>query len=99
MGILNIPRGHDPLKQSMIRSPLAGKRLFWFLFMLTCNQELCFRFILTPVLEITSDDHEEVFLFSIKNKIAYGEIQAEAKWISMVKDREGKVLRSTEYMG
>ena len=23
MGILNIPRGHDPLKQSMIRSPLS----------------------------------------------------------------------------
>ena len=67
--------------------------------MLTCKQELCFRFILTPVLEITSDAHVEVFLFSIKNKIAYGEIQADAKWISMVKDREGKVLRSPEYMG
>ena len=48
---------------------------------------------------VTSADHVEVFLFSSKSEIAYGDIQAEAKWISMVKDPEGKVLRSTEYMG
>ena len=67
--------------------------------MLTCKQEVCFRFILTPVLEITSDAHVEVFLFSSKSEIAYGEIQADAKWISIVKDREGKLLRSTKYRG
>ena len=67
--------------------------------MFTCKQKLCFRFILTPVLEITSDDHVEVFLFSSKNEIAYGEIQADAKWISKVKDPEGEVLRSTKYRG
>ena len=48
---------------------------------------------------VTSADHVEVFLFSSKSEIAYREIQADAKWMSIVKDREGKLLRSTKYRG
>jgi hypothetical protein len=47
--------------------------------------------------EITSKNHTETFLFSNKNKIVYGNIQSESKWISIVKDSEGKIVKKTNY--
>ncbi len=42
--------------------------------------------------EITSKNNTEIFLFSRKNEITYGDIQS--KWISIVKDSEGDVLKT-----
>ncbi len=47
--------------------------------------------------EITSKSNTEIFLFSSKNKIAYDDIQSDSKWISVVKDKRGKVVKSTNY--
>lgn len=47
--------------------------------------------------EITTDTTVETFLFSEKNKIKYEQISANAKWISIVKDKTGKTLKSTQY--
>ena len=47
--------------------------------------------------EITSKNYTETFLFSNENKIVYGNIQSESKWISIVKDSEGKIVKKTNY--
>ncbi|MDO6488990.1 DUF4962 domain-containing protein [Colwellia sp. 6_MG-2023] len=49
--------------------------------------------------EITSKDHIETFIFSNENKIAYQDIQAESKWVSVLKDKAGKVIKATSYDG
>lgn len=49
--------------------------------------------------EITSKDHIETFIFSNENKIAYQDIQAESKWISILKDKVGNVIKTTNYDG
>jgi len=49
--------------------------------------------------EITSKDHIETFIFSNENKIAYQDIQAESKWVSVLKDKAGKVIKTTSYDG
>ena len=48
-------------------------------------------------IEIISKNNSEVFLFSCENKIAYGDIQSQSKWISIVKDKEGKLVKTTNY--
>ena len=49
--------------------------------------------------EITSKNHIETFLFSNQNKIVYADIQAHCKWISIVKDRLGNTVKTTQYKG
>ena len=49
--------------------------------------------------EITSKNNTEIFLFSNENEIAFGEINLQSKWISIVKDREGKIVKKTSYEG
>ena len=48
-------------------------------------------------IEITSQTDVETFLFSRENHIAFGDIKAEVKWISVVKDLSGEVLKSIDY--
>ena len=47
--------------------------------------------------EITSKETIEVFLFSNKNKINYEDIQSSSKWVSIVMDKKGKVIKTTSY--
>jgi hypothetical protein len=47
--------------------------------------------------EITSTTAVETFLFSKENKISHGDIQSQLKWISIVKDRKGRVVKKTGY--
>ena len=47
--------------------------------------------------EITSKNTIETFLFSDTNKIVYNDIQSESKWISVVKDYKGEILKTTSY--
>ena len=47
--------------------------------------------------EITSDKHIETFLFSDINNIAYGDVQVKAKWISILKDKAGNIVKTTRY--
>ena len=49
--------------------------------------------------EITSKNYKEIFLFSNKNKIAYGDIQSTSKWVSVVKNKNEKLVKSTNYDG
>lgn len=49
--------------------------------------------------EITSKDHIETFIFSNENKLAYKDIQSESKWISILKDKAGNVIKTTRYDG
>ena len=49
--------------------------------------------------EITAQDTVETFLFSAQGKIDYQDIQREAKWVSIVKNKSGKIVQSTEYKG
>ena len=49
--------------------------------------------------EITSKDHIETFIFSNENKVAYQDIQSESKWISILKDKAGNVIKTTRYDG
>lgn len=49
--------------------------------------------------EISSKNNTEIFLFSNENKIAYGDIQSHSKWISVVKDTKGKIVKTTNYNG
>ena len=48
--------------------------------------------------EITSKNNIEIFLFSNENKIAYEDIDSQSKWISIVKDRTGKIIKTTNYI-
>jgi len=47
--------------------------------------------------QVKSKNHIEVFLFSSSDKIIYGDIQSEAKWISRITDRAGNLIKSTSY--
>ena len=47
--------------------------------------------------EITSKDKKEIFLFSNENKIVYEDIQSQSKWISVIKDNIGKIVKTTSY--
>ncbi|MGO3385373.1 MAG: DUF4962 domain-containing protein [Acinetobacter guillouiae] len=49
--------------------------------------------------EITSQNHIETFIFSSENKIAYKDIQSESKWVSILKDKAGNTIKSTQYDG
>lgn len=49
--------------------------------------------------EVTSNDHIETFIFSNENKIAYKDIQSKSKWVSILKDKAGNVVKTTHYDG
>lgn len=49
--------------------------------------------------EITSQNHIETFIFSSENKIAYKDIKSESKWVSILKDKAGNIIKSTQYDG
>ena len=49
--------------------------------------------------EITSKETVEIFLFSNENKISYGEIQSSSKWVSIVRNKSGDVIKTTSYKG
>ena len=36
-------------------------------------------------------------IFSNKNKIAFGDIQSTSKWVSVVKNNEGEIIKTTKY--
>jgi len=48
---------------------------------------------------IKNSKQTEIFLFSAANKINYKDIQSNAKWISVVKDKAGAVLKTVSYAG
>ena len=47
--------------------------------------------------EISSKEAVETFLFSSTNQIDYDDIKSQSKWVSIVKDKSGKVIKTTEY--
>ena len=47
--------------------------------------------------EIISKNNIEIFLFSSQNKIDYGDIQSQSKWLSILKNKEGEVVKKTNY--
>ena len=47
--------------------------------------------------EISSKNNRETFLFSSENKIVYGDIETQAKWISIVKNSKGEIVKKTSY--
>ena len=47
--------------------------------------------------EITSKNYTETFLFSNENDIRYGDIQGQSKWISIVKDGNGAIIKTISY--
>ena len=49
--------------------------------------------------EVTSKEHVETFLFSEVNNIVLGDIQSKSKWISLLKDKAGNVVKTTHYDG
>ena len=48
--------------------------------------------------EIISKNNTEIFLFSSENKIVYGDIQSPSKWLSIVKDGEGRIVKTRNYV-
>jgi hypothetical protein len=49
--------------------------------------------------EITSKSHVETFLFSSENNINYGDITSKTKWVSVLKDKAGNLVKTTHYDG
>ena len=49
--------------------------------------------------EISSKEAVETFLFSSTSQIDYDDIKSQSKWVSIVKDKSGKVIKTTEYDG
>ncbi|GAA6186659.1 DUF4962 domain-containing protein [Aliiglaciecola sp. NS0011-25] len=49
--------------------------------------------------EISSPQFTETFLYSSENKIEYGDINAQSKWISILRDKAGKIVKTTSYDG
>lgn len=49
--------------------------------------------------QIITSIHSETFIFSAVSKINYKDIQSNTKWISVVKDSAGNILKSTSYDG
>jgi hypothetical protein len=47
--------------------------------------------------EVLSKNHTEIFLFSNQNTIAYGDIQSQSKWISILKDKAGNTVKTSKY--
>lgn len=47
--------------------------------------------------EITSHDYQELFLFSPSGQIDFADIHVKSKWISIVKDKSGNIIKSKEY--
>ena len=47
--------------------------------------------------EIDSKDHTETFLFSDKEEIIFGDIRSRSKWVSIVKNKRGEVIKTTSY--
>ena len=47
--------------------------------------------------EITSKSNTEIFLFSSIDRISYGAIKSESKWLAIVKDMEGKIVKKKSY--
>ncbi|MFA3790482.1 DUF4962 domain-containing protein [Aliiglaciecola sp. SL4] len=49
--------------------------------------------------EIRSKQFTETFLYSSENSIEYGDIYAQTKWLSILKDKGGKLVKTTSYDG
>ncbi|MEP4891788.1 MAG: DUF4962 domain-containing protein [Aliiglaciecola sp.] len=49
--------------------------------------------------EIRSEKFTETFLYSSENSIEYGDIHAQTKWLSILKDKAGKLVKTTSYDG
>ena len=49
--------------------------------------------------EIASSAHIETFLYSNSGQIDFEAVQSHSKWISIVKDMDGNILKSTHYDG
>ena len=47
--------------------------------------------------EITAGEATETFLFSTSNQIDYKNIKSQTKWISVVKDKSGKTVKTAQY--
>lgn len=47
--------------------------------------------------EISSKHFIETFLYSSDNSINFGDIKSKSKWVSIIKDKTGKIIKSTEY--
>lgn len=47
--------------------------------------------------EITSKNSREIFLFSNENKIDFEDIQSASKWVSVLKNSEGQVIKTINY--
>jgi len=47
--------------------------------------------------EITSADMTETFLFSARNEIDFEGTKSRSKWISVVRDKNGQIVKTTEY--
>ena len=47
--------------------------------------------------KVTSKSYIETFLFSQSGQISHEDIQSSSKWISVLKDRKGKLIKSTGY--
>ena len=47
--------------------------------------------------EITGQNYQEIFIFSSQYTISYGDIQAQEKWVAVVKNREGNVVKKVSY--
>lgn len=47
--------------------------------------------------EITSADMTETFLFSARNEIDFEGTKSSSKWISVVRDKNGQIVKTTEY--
>ncbi|WP_371396676.1 DUF4962 domain-containing protein [Fretibacter rubidus] len=49
--------------------------------------------------EVTSKNHRETFLYSREGNIQYEDINLETKWTSIVKNKSGKAVKTTQYDG
>ena len=47
--------------------------------------------------EITAGETTETFLSSTSNQIDYKNIKSQTKWISLVKDKSGKTVKTAQY--
>ena len=47
--------------------------------------------------EIISKNNTEIFLFSNENKIDYNDIHVQSKWVSIVKNEKGEMVKRTTY--
>ena len=78
---LNVLQPKDPLENNK-EEEVSVKRI---------KGESCFG------VEITLKNTIEIFLFSDVNQISYNDIQSDSKWVSIVKDKTGKTIKTTNY--